>query len=142
MTTERELFEACFKNLDFSHGFDTWGRPEYFHHEIQSLWTGWQARAAAPQTVQAEPQTATCNKCDTFGGTETYENQVQMPIEGKVICIDWCIHPIVAALNAAGIKTVACCCGHGKIPGRIDLADGRTLMINQSEKSVPTKDEL
>jgi hypothetical protein len=52
-----------------------------------------------------------------------------MPINGRVQCIDWCIHHIVAALNAANITTVASCCGHGRQPGRITLADGRELTI-------------
>lgn len=43
--------------------------------------------------------------------------------------IDACIAPIVRALNEAGIRTVASCCGHGKGPGNIALADGRELVI-------------
>lgn len=72
-----------------------------------------------------------CDKCDTFGGEKTYANQVCMPLNGKVVCIDWCIHQIVAALNAGGIETIACCCGHNKKQGRIDLADGRVLYISK-----------
>ena len=72
------------------------------------------------------------DKCDTFGGVKTYENQVMLPINGKVRCIDHCIHHIVAALNAGGVETVACCCGHGVKDGRIDLADGRVLKIEVS----------
>ena len=34
---------------------------------------------------------------------------------------DACIKPIISALNKAGIKTVASCCGHGKICGSIVL---------------------
>lgn len=70
-----------------------------------------------------------CDKCDECGGKKTYRNQVTMPINGKVRCVDWCIHHIVAALNAGGIETTASCCGHGTQDGRIDLADGRVLMI-------------
>lgn len=76
-----------------------------------------------------------CNKCDECGGKETYENQVVMPINGKVICIDWCIHQIVAALNAGGVETIACCCGHGAQDGRIDLADGRVLFIREENEN-------
>lgn len=72
---------------------------------------------------------AGCERCDTFGGRKTYDNQVLMPLNGRTVCIDWCIHRIVAALNAAGLNTVACCCGHGSVPGRIDLEDGRVLTI-------------
>ena len=77
-----------------------------------------------------------CEFCDTPGGKKTYANQVCMPLNGRVRCIDRCIHQIVAALNAGGVPTVASCCGHGKIPGRIDLEDGRTLAI------VDTADQL
>jgi hypothetical protein len=47
----------------------------------------------------------------------------------KAIDVDACIAPIVKALNAAGIVTIASCCGHGKRPGNIALADGRELVI-------------
>lgn len=43
--------------------------------------------------------------------------------------IDRCIAPIVKALNEAGVTTTQSCCGHGKGDGRIDLADGRILII-------------
>lgn len=64
--------------------------------------------------------------CGTMGA---YDDVVAMPLSGKVRTIDRCIHHIVAALNAGGVETVACCCGHGKMPGRIDLADGRVLVV-------------
>ena len=72
-----------------------------------------------------------CEKCDSPGGSKTFENQVCMPINGKVQCIDWCIHQIVAALNAGGIETIASCCGHGKMDGNIILKDGRKLIIKE-----------
>lgn len=65
----------------------------------------------------------------TPGSKETYAEQVQLPLGGRVRSIDRCIHHIVAALNAGGVETIACCCGHGRQPGRIDLADGRVLHI-------------
>lgn len=43
--------------------------------------------------------------------------------------IDRCIAPIVDALNTAGIATASSCCGHGKHPGSILLADGRVLEV-------------
>lgn len=49
--------------------------------------------------------------------------------------VDRCIAPIVEALVAAGIYTTDSCCGHGKGPGDIMLADGRVLMIHP-DKSV------
>ncbi len=59
----------------------------------------------------------------------SYECSVPMPIKGRVHSIDLCVSDLVAALNAANITTVACCCGHGTQSARIDLADGRVLMI-------------
>ena len=43
--------------------------------------------------------------------------------------VDRCLAPIVKALNAYGVVTVACCCGHGHRNGNIVLADGRVLDI-------------
>ena len=77
-----------------------------------------------------------CDYCDSPGGAKTYANQACLPIKGRVRCIDWCIHQIVAALNAGGVETVACCCGHGQCDGRIDLEDGRVLIVKQAAAEV------
>lgn len=42
---------------------------------------------------------------------------------------DPCLVPLITALNAAGIRTRASCCGHGYQPGWIMLQDGRHLHI-------------
>lgn len=42
---------------------------------------------------------------------------------------DPCIAPLVTALNAGGLPTVASCCGHGRQRGMISLADGRELLV-------------
>jgi hypothetical protein len=47
----------------------------------------------------------------------------------KAVGVDSCIASVVKALNAAGISTIASCCGHGKCPGNIVLGDGRELII-------------
>ena len=70
-----------------------------------------------------------CEHCDEPGGPKTYKHQVCMPIKGKVVCIDRCIHQMVASLNAGNVGTVASCCGHQKMPGMIILEDGRVLLI-------------
>lgn len=73
-----------------------------------------------------------CKHCDGQPGSlATYEGQARLPINGRVRDIGWCIHHIVAALNAGGVETVACCCGHGQRDGRIDLADGRVLRVTR-----------
>jgi len=46
---------------------------------------------------------------------------------------DPCLEPLVRALNDAGLRTVASCCGHGKRPGRIDLANGTVLFVADPE---------
>ena len=79
--------------------------------------------------MDARIDKAPCQRCDSPGGERTLRNQVCMPLNGRVQCIDFCIHQIVAALNAGGIRTVASCCGHGKMLGRIALEDGRTLVV-------------
>ena len=43
--------------------------------------------------------------------------------------IDACIADLVGAIQAAGIDMRASCCGHGKGVGRIELQDGRTLIV-------------
>lgn len=43
--------------------------------------------------------------------------------------IDRCIAPIIEALNAFGIYTASCCCGHYKQDGSILLQDGRELIV-------------
>lgn len=45
--------------------------------------------------------------------------------------IDSCIAPIVKALQEGGIDMRATCCGHGETEGRIDLQDGRVLLIKE-----------
>ncbi len=43
--------------------------------------------------------------------------------------IDFCIVPIVEALQNADIYMRGSCCGHGKTEGVIDLQDGRILLV-------------
>lgn len=49
----------------------------------------------------------------------------------KLTKIDACIAPIVMALQKAGIDMRGSCCGHGKRRGRIELQDGRVLIIGR-----------
>jgi hypothetical protein len=68
--------------------------------------------------------------CGTSPGSiETFKEQICMPINGRVQCIDKCIHHIVASLNAGNVRTIASCCGHYTIPGSIILEDGRCIGI-------------
>lgn len=54
----------------------------------------------------------------------------------KVIGVDACIAPLVAALNSAGITTVASCCGHGHIPGQVILGDETWLTLLTREQAM------
>lgn len=76
-----------------------------------------------------------CERCDYPNGPVTYRNQVLIPINGRVHAIDYCIHHIVAALNAGGVLTTSSCCGHGSKLGTILLADGRELLIRPYDRS-------
>lgn len=52
-----------------------------------------------------------------------------MTVLSPTIWCDPCVAPIVSALNQAGIPTIASCCGHGRRPAIISLADGQDLLI-------------
>jgi hypothetical protein len=49
--------------------------------------------------------------------------------------IDACIADLVRALDSSGIIMLGSCCGHGKAPGQILLADGRSLTITKRCKT-------
>ena len=49
--------------------------------------------------------------------------------------VDRCIAPLVVALNEVGMTTVASCCGHGRLPGRITLVDHRDILIVPEDKT-------
>jgi hypothetical protein len=53
----------------------------------------------------------------------------------KLADIDTCIAPLVRALNAVGLITVASCCGHGKQPGSIIFSDDSEIRICTFEQA-------
>lgn len=57
------------------------------------------------------------------------EPSVSLTHNGKTFAVDASIAPIVEALNAGGVPTVASCSGHGKTVGVVSLKDGRELLI-------------
>lgn len=65
--------------------------------------------------------------------------ETRKSINGKILVetrsVDSCIAPLIQALNAVGIETVASCCGHGNRPGSIVLWDGRELTITTFEEA-------
>ncbi len=78
------------------------------------------------------------DKCCDMG---TYEHQVPMACKGRRVDIDLCIADIVAALNAANIRTEASCCGHGVAECSIITEDGRVLIIQSEEEWRKMKEE-
>ena len=67
---------------------------------------------------------------------------VIVKVDGVPRNIDRCIAPIVRALNAAKLKTVASCCGHEKQPSNIALVDGREIMILSNYEDARTVNKL
>jgi len=55
---------------------------------------------------------------------------------------DPCLAPLVSALNMGGLPTVASCCGHGRRPGSVVLADGRELLVLPDQEAARTLDGL
>ena len=80
-----------------------------------------------------------CKHGDTVDHEVTMPRvEVVDPVSGEAVLweerretvpLDRCIAPLVVALQAAGIGTLGSCCGHGKAPGTIILADGRWIMV-------------
>jgi len=61
----------------------------------------------------------------------------------RVAHIDFCVADIVAALNAANIRTVASCCGHGKMDGNVLLEDREIVIKHLPKKRLsPTHGRL
>jgi hypothetical protein len=71
-----------------------------------------------------------CDHTNDPGGREAAMTVVVRDESGTPTAwCDPCIAPVVAALNAGGVRTVASCCGHGKNDPSIALADGRWVTI-------------
>lgn len=75
-------------------------------------------------------------------GDECREQAEEMRINGEPVAVDWCIAPLVRALNEAGHRTVASCCGHGHRPGTIVLADERELLVARDHEMARSVDKL
>ncbi len=78
--------------------------------------------------------------CEWDGGD--YTNTTIIFLSGRTRNIDKCLVPLIKALNYAGMVTVASCCGHGKRPGSVILADGRELLICPDQKTARKMDKM
>lgn len=71
-----------------------------------------------------------CDHVNEPGGREAAMTVIERDESGRpTVWCDPCIAPIVSALNAGGIHTIASCCGHGRNDSTIGLTDGRWLVI-------------
>lgn len=59
----------------------------------------------------------------------SHREAAMVTIRPNVAWCDPCLVPLVRALYDNGFPTVASCCGHGKRPPRIALADGREVVL-------------
>ena len=56
------------------------------------------------------------------------------PVQGRTtIKVDSCIAPLVQILNDYGVKTIASCCGHGKVEYSRIIIDARSVQILPKE---------
>lgn len=63
------------------------------------------------------------------------EKQVATRVGELMAAVDYCIAPLVAALNAGGVATTQSCCGHRQSHGRVLLRDGRELTVHLQRTS-------
>lgn len=81
--------------------------------------------------------------CDYAPNREAAMVVLERDAGGKAtVWCDPCIAPIVRALNADGLRTIASCCGHGTRPGRIALHSGQELFILPDFDSARRADDL
>ena len=59
----------------------------------------------------------------------SHREAAMVTIRPNVAWCDPCLVPLVRALYDNGFPTVASCCGHGKRPPRVALADGREVVL-------------
>lgn len=81
--------------------------------------------------------------CDYSPNREAAMTVVERDAGGKpTVWCDPCIEPLIRALNAAGLRTIASCCGHGKRHGRITLADGKELLVFPDYESTTRAEQV
>jgi len=55
-------------------------------------------------------------------------NSVRVKIGDRTPRIDGCMSELIGPLNRAGVKTLACCCGHGKYPATIIIINSEGVI--------------
>jgi len=75
-------------------------------------------------------------KCCECG---SYEHTVPMCIgRCKLVEVDYCVSRLVGALEAAGFRPVASCCGHGKLPPSVLLDDDSEVVVLTRDQAAET----
>lgn len=73
-----------------------------------------------------------------WGTLEDVKLDRPRPVSGRlVVPVDQCIQPLVQLLNDHGVRTVGCCCGHGKAPGFISFEDAEGIVREIPLRSKP-----
>ena len=67
--------------------------------------------------------------CDHSNREEAMIAVERGPDGTPTVWCDPCLAGLIQTLNDGGVRTIASCCGHGRRPGRVSLADGRQLFI-------------
>jgi len=67
----------------------------------------------------------------------SHREQAMVTIRPGVWC-DPCLVPLVRALYEGGFPTVSSCCGHGKQPPAIALANGRWVLVLTDDQAKTT----
>lgn len=72
--------------------------------------------------------------CEPVG---TYAHTVPMCVNrSHVVEIDYCVARLVAALEAGGLRSIASCCGHGKMPPTVLLEDRTYVVLLTEEEAI------
>ena len=78
-----------------------------------------------------------CNRCDSPGGEKTFRHQVSMPIDGRVQCIDFCIHPIIATSTRKSLPLNSALLG-GRRGGQPPLSEICSLLARAFAVMIPS----
>jgi hypothetical protein len=102
------------------------GQPN--RHDIIYVDGQWvNAKTGAP--VTDSEKCATCKKftkgVNLMAPSAISDDAMQVPV-------DYCLAPLIQMLNDYGVKTLGCCCGHGKSRGMI-LIDPEQYSIHDAQ---------
>ena len=70
-----------------------------------------------------------------------FRNSTKAKIGKKKLRVDRCMARLMEKVNSLGLKTVACCCGHGRYPMTVIYEEGNKQfdLISGVEIKVPVR---